>query len=368
MNKHVSIEPFPPWEFIKEELNERNWTQDDLADVMGCSRQHVNRLLKGITSITPKSANELAAAFGTSAELWMNLQISYELSKAKVDDDNIAKRAKIYNEYPIRDLVKRGWIEKPSDVVDLEKSLCKLLNVSDLTETPQLAVAARKSTPYDSHTGSQWLWYNYARKMAAHVSAYQFKQAKFEKGLSEITSLAAYPEGVRQVPKYLAELGVRLVILKHIPSTKIDGAALWLGSKSPVVALSLRYDRIDNFWFTLMHELVHIKYGHVAPVDEDLSGNEESDIEKQANEEAANYLIPKEKLDSFISRHGKLIYQKNVIRFANARGVHPAIVVGQLKHRKKLPPTHLNKLQAKIREHIVGYALTDGWGDSPLAK
>ncbi len=360
MEKHVSIEPFPPWDLIKKELDERDWTQDDLADVIGCTRQHINRLLQGKTSITAKTATELSKAFKISAEFWMNLQTSYELSKAKAEDD-ISKRAQIYSDYPIRDLINRGWIDKSSNVDHLSNSLCKLLEVSNLNDTPQIAVAARKSTPYSRHTKPQLLWYKYAQQMAKNVQAKRFNQEKFEQGLLEITSLAAYPEDVCEVATFLANLGVRLVIVKHLPSTKIDGVAFWLAPNKPAVALSLRFDRIDNFWFTLMHELVHIKYHHESPIDEDLNGKETSDIEKLANEEAANYLIPREKIDSFIARNGKLISHKKVIQFANSRGVHPAIVVGQLKHRESLPPTHLNKLQAKVREYIIESALTDGW-------
>lgn len=360
MEKHVSIEPVPPWEIIKKELDARNWTQDDIAEIIGCTRQHINRLLQGKTSITARTATELSKAFKNNAEFWMNLQTSFELSKAKVED-GIAKRAQIYSDYPVRELIKRGWIEKSSNVDHLASSLCKLLDVSNLDETPQIAVAARKSTSYQQHTNPQILWYKYAEHMAKKIKAKRFIQEKFVKGLSEITSLAAYPESVCEVPSFLANLGVRLVIVKHLPSTKIDGVAFRLGSDKPVVALSLRFDRIDNFWFTLMHELVHIKYHHDSPIDEDLNGNEESEIEKIANEEAANYLIPQEKIDSFIKRNGKLISHKKVTQFANSRGVHPAIVVGQLKHRNILPPSHLNKLQAKIREFLIESTVSDGW-------
>lgn len=360
MSNRVSIEPFPPSEFIREAMEARGWTQDDLAEVMGRNRHTVLRLLNGKSGVTPETAHELAKAFDSSAEVWMNLQTSYELSLAAKEDDAIEQRSKIYGKYPVRALGSRGWIPKITDVEKLKSALCGLLSVKSVDETPSLDVAARKSTPYDGHTGAQWAWYCYARSLASKVSAERFDKKTFAAKLPKLVALAEYPDDARRVPKALAEMGVKFAIVKHLPTTKIDGAAMWV-DESPVVALSLRHDRMDNFWFTLMHELVHVKYGDQSPVDVDLTGNEESAIERRANEEAANYLIPKDKMDSFIARHKPLYYQKKVVQFAQARGIHPSIVVGQLKHRGGLPQTHFHKLQAKIRHSIVGHALTDGW-------
>lgn len=67
-------------------------------------------------------------------------------------------------------------------------------------------------------------------------------------------------DSVRQVPGVLANAGVRFLIVEILPTTRIDGVCLWLDASSPVVALSLRYDRIDAFWHTLLHECAHVKY------------------------------------------------------------------------------------------------------------
>lgn len=66
---------------------------------------------------------------------------------------------------------------------------------------------------------------------------------------------------IRKIPRVLADMGVRLVVVEALPQTRIDGACLWLDKVSPVVALSLRYDRVDAFWFTLLHELNHVASG-----------------------------------------------------------------------------------------------------------
>lgn len=87
-------EVFPPGAFIREELEERGWSQRDLADVLGRPLQAVNEIINGHKQITPETALELAAAFGTSAELWMNLEVRYRLWKAGRTNPAIEKRAR----------------------------------------------------------------------------------------------------------------------------------------------------------------------------------------------------------------------------------------------------------------------------------
>jgi HTH-type transcriptional regulator/antitoxin HigA len=185
--------------------------------------------------------------------------------------------------------------------------------------------------------------------------------------IAELKKLTAHPEDLRRVPKVLAEFGIRLVLIEHLPKTRIDGAALWLDAVSPVVALSLRYDRIDSFWHTLIHELVHVRDRDDPVVDSDMTSTESElpPVEIKANAEACNYLIPIEKLDSFVARQKPLYYQTKVVQFAQARGVHPGIVVGQLQRRGELDWQQLRKLLAKMRHEIIGQALTDGWGNLP---
>jgi HTH-type transcriptional regulator/antitoxin HigA len=87
-------EVFPPGEFIREELEARGWTQKDLAEVLGRPLQTVNQIARGKKRITPETAVELSQAFGTSPELWLNLENTFRLSQVKSVDPGIAQRAK----------------------------------------------------------------------------------------------------------------------------------------------------------------------------------------------------------------------------------------------------------------------------------
>lgn len=366
----VPAEVIHPGEFLKDELEARGWAWEDLAEITKISRRQIGSLIAGTSGITANTATAIAQAFGQEPTTWMNLQIMYELAHAAKKDRDIGRRAKIFDRVPVRELRRRGWIQKTDDVDELESEICSFLRIGSVGEEFSLKVAARKSTEYGTENGAQIAWYSRARQLAESIAAATFKQARLEDWLTEgMRPLLAYPEDTRRVPKILAELGVRLVLVETLPQAKIDGVAFRLSDGSPVVALSLRYDRIDNFWHNLIHELVHIKYGDESPIDveSDDHGSQPA-IEDRANDEAADYLIPREKLQSFIRRMNKLYYQAKVVQFAQANGVHPGIAVGQLQRRKELDYSQLRKLLAKVREHVVGQAITDGWGNVPPAR
>ena len=176
-------------------------------------------------------------------------------------------------------------------------------------------------------------------------------------------------EDVRRVPRVLADAGIRLVLLEHLPKTKIDGVMIWLDETSPVIALSLRMDRVDNFWFTLLHELSHVRHHDEGnEVDSDITAVDRdglAETERRANRDAADALVPAEKIESFIARKKPYFYRKDVLGFAGRMGVHPGIVVGQLQHRGAIKYTQLRKELAKVREFLIGEAVTDGWGNTP---
>lgn len=369
MSVFVPAEPFPPGEYLQDEIDAREWTIDDLAEITGITKRQLINVLKGKSAVTPESAKAFAEAFGQEAQTWMNLQIAYELANTAQEDRQIARRAKVFAKVPVRELKRRGWIAGVSDIADLEGEVCRLLGIQAIDDLPSLAVAAKKGTTYDADTASQIAWYCRCRELANGISAAKYSDSNWTLGVEKLLALTEHEANVRLVPKVLAEMGVRLVLVQHLRKTRVDGVALWLDEYSPVIGLSLRYDRIDNFWFTLLHELVHIKYRDESPVDVDVQDAQENlpFIEQRANDEAANYLVPKDKLESFVDRVRPHFYQTKVVQFAQARKVHPGIVVGQLqRHPQGLEYTQLRKLLVKIREFVVGNALTDGWQQNAL--
>jgi HTH-type transcriptional regulator / antitoxin HigA len=365
MERFVSAEPFPPGEYIREELEARGWSQEDLAQILGISRRQVANLLSGESSLTPEVAIALGQAFGQEPVTWMNLQVTYELALAAKRERDTTRRAAIFNKVPVRELKKRCWLPDVDNTNELESAVCKFLQIESIQQEPQFAIAARKSTNYGYENSAQVAWYMRARSLAERVPASAYRDSDFESEVGELLKLSGSPEDARRVPKILGDMGIRLVLLQHLAKTKIEGVAFWLDDVSPAIALSLRYDRIDNFWFNLLHELVHIKYRHSSPVDTDaeIAGRELPPMEVTANAEAANYLVPLDRMESFIRRMRPLYYQTRVIQFAQSLGIHPGIVIGQLHNRGELKPSQLRKLLFPVRAFLIGQTITDGWGN-----
>ena len=169
-------------------------------------------------------------------------------------------------------------------------------------------------------------------------------------------------EDVAHVPATLARWGVRFVGLRHLPKTYLDGAAFWL-EEGPAVALTLRYDRIDSFWFTLMHELAHLAEGRgEAYLDQLEDGGEDATEpppvephEEAANRLASGWLLAQEAFDDFVARTSPRFSRASIEAFAASQGRHPGIVLGRLQREGVVPYRNLRGLLVKVSPALVGW-------------
>ncbi|GHA76590.1 HigA family addiction module antitoxin [Cognatilysobacter bugurensis] len=358
---------FAPGEFLKEELEARGWSQTELAEIMGRPVRLINELIAGKKGITPETAVQLGDALGTGAELWMNLESQYQLSKVAAGDGQVARRAELYSKFPVREMVKRGWLAASRHVGELEQGLRAFFGVEDLDAPVRLAHAAKRTVVQQEATPLQLAWLIRARQIASEMVVGKFTHARLEAALPKLSALLSAPEEARHVPAILADAGVRYVVVEPIPGTKIDGACFWLGSDKPVVVMSLRLDRIDNFWFVLRHELEHVLQGHGRDrdfiLDVELDGAcDHVDVEEAtANQAGASFSIPVHEFEGFVARVGPFFAEERVLGFAQRLNIHPGLVVGQLQRRLGRYD-FLRKHQAKIRHVVTSTARTDGWG------
>lgn len=366
MNTFAEI--FPPGEFLREELEARGWSQTEMAEIIGRPVRLVNELIAGKKAITPETAIQLGDSLGTGPELWMNLESQYQLSKVRSTDGLIARRAKLYERFPVREMIKRGWIEATKSIEVLEHQFLAFFGVDSLDAEIPFCHAAKKTDPQDLPSVSQLAWLYRARRIASELVVADYTEAMLRQTLPRLSALLSAPEETRHVARILAECGVRFVVVEPIPGTKIDGACFWLTNAQPVVALSLRLDRIDNFWFVLRHELEHVLQRHGQErgyiLDHDLdgaAGDQISEEEVVANTAAANYCVAADEITGFMARVAPFFKEERVLLFAQRLNVHPGIVVGQLQRR--LDRFDLfRKHQVKVRQFVTSSALTDGWG------
>jgi len=356
-----------PGEHIREELEAREWAQRDLAYILGWSDQEVNMTLSGRRKITPEAAKALGDAFNVPAELFVNMQRAYDLSQAREPDPGIAERSRIQSVYPVREMIRRGWFED-SEPGLLVAQFVRFFEVGDLSRVPHLSHLAKKSGDYREETNPKQLaWLFRVHHIAKSMDVPAFSEKKLRELLPTLRYLMVDPDDIRQVPKLLANCGVRFVVVEFLPNAKIDGVCCWLDSQSPILGMSLRHDRIDNFWFTLHHEIEHIlrRAGVSRPIiDEDLSGGLDDSLpaeEQAANLAAAERCVPVKELDNFILRKDPYISERDVLGFAKVQQVHPGIVIGQIHARKK-NFRFLSKHLVKVREIVISSAICDGWG------
>jgi HTH-type transcriptional regulator/antitoxin HigA len=355
-----------PGAFIKEELEEREWSQRDLAFIIGCPEQSITAIVKGKRGITPEMAKSLAAAFDVSPELFTNLQQAYDLAKAKEPEQGVITRSKIQSHYPAREMIKRGWLSPTNDPSLLEAQLANFFAVDNFEKVPHLAHAAKK-TYYDSIPPAQLAWLFRVKQLAQTIQVNKYNETLLRESIPKLHQLLITPTQISSIPQILAECGVRFLIVESIADAKIDGVCLWLDADSPVISMSVRFDRIDNFWFVLRHEIEHIlqKDGKGKEIiDTELEKTDKSFApeEKRANAAAANFLVPSKELDQFIGQTKPYYSEAKIITFSEKIKTHPGIVIGQLQNRGEMPYSSLRKYLVRVRDIISKSVLTDGWG------
>jgi len=369
MSDRNYAEVFPPGDFLREELDAREWTQNDLAEVLGRSPRLVNEIISARRSITPETATALAKALGTSAEVWMNLESVWRLSKLASENDLIARRSRLYTKFPVKEMVKRGWVEASKSIEEMEERFQAFFELPSLDDELALAHAFRKRDSDSVPTPLQIAWLFRARQIAKKMFVGKFHKDSLATCFEELRKLLPSAEEIRHVPRILAAAGIRFVVIEALPGSKIDGVCFWLDSKSPVIAISIRYDRIDWFWFTLLHELRHVANGDgqdVAVLDLNLVGDDADRenvpaSEQRADDEAQEFLIPDAELNNFVVRVRPLYAEVRIIGFASRIGVHPGVVVGRLQRAKEISYANLRKHLVKVRQVITATAITDGW-------
>lgn len=355
----------PPGEILKEELGARDWSQQELADILGRPPRLISELIGGKRAITPETALGLSAAFGTSPEYWMALESSYQLSKLRRSPEGIKRKASLYDKFPVRELIRKGWVEWSDDCSELETRVLRFFGIKDLSEDPVLPHAAKKTHSSHAPTIEQKAWLFRVLSLAKTRSVPAFSLKKLQLTLESMKQLRLEPESASKVAQLVESCGVILVFVEPISNSKIDGACMWLGD-IPVIGMALRYDRIDNFWFVLRHELEHVLKGDgKEEVILDVSvGEDDGSLSKSevvANVAAAEFCTPQVELTQFISKFSPYFSEERVLAFSRSVQVHPGLVVGQLQ-RKLNRHDFLRKYQVKIRHCLLSTAVTDGWG------
>jgi len=336
---------FGPGYFIKEQMEFREWTQEDLAEITGITLKHISRILLDKQPITLDTARLLAEVFKTSTQYWLNLDTSYRLwlEHVKTAQETEADvKSEIYGRMPIRDMVKKGWLKPFVNLEELMAEVLKFWNWDTLDfsklDLQNIPYYTRKSIAFTQFNASYAItWYQMALKVAEKLSCPVYNKEMLKALYDEIHVYTLVENGIELFLNKLQECGVIYFVLPHLQKTYLDGAA-FISGDNPVIVYTGRYKRIDNFWFTMAHEIAHI----LLHLDEqrpfildNLKDGERNEVEDEANSHAAERLKHAE-ISEFLNPYLDYLQASKVEECAAKYEVHPAIIMGKLAYDKKL--------------------------------
>ncbi len=345
-----------PGKILSRELEARGWTQQDLAAIMERPAQAINEIIQGKKQITPETALELAGALDTTPEFWMNLETNYRLHLAQQEKKvkDIERKRRIYELAPISEMTKLKWLSPASSVNDLERQVCHFYEISSLDESPRFPVSLRCSEQRDPQVMAQLAWVKRVETLSKQQSLPAFDPICLKQAIPQILTHTKKPEEIAKVPDLIRSLGIHFVVVPHLPKTYLDGATFRINDR-PVIALTLRYDRIDSFWFTLMHELGHIFAGHQGASLDDNEHPGVSAEENEANQLARDWLIPPNALEGFLRSTRTPPSKAEIEHFAQAQHRHPGIIVGRLQRIGELEYKNLRASLVKVKHYFPSW-------------
>ena len=345
-----------PGEVLDEHREAAGLTQAELAQRIGFSPKHVNRLLAGLEPVTPETALKLEAVFALPARVWLALEARYREHQARAaETSSLAKELPWLDELPYLALAKLGWVPAGLRGIERVRALRAFFCVSSLDYLPdvwsRVQAAYRKAEAFQSHQWALLAWLAQGEREAEQIACRPFDGVALRAALPKIKALSRL-QGTAFLDRLVqrcADLGVAVAFVPAPDGARVCGATRWLSKDKVLVQLSLRYKTDDQLWFTLFHELGHVLlHGKREQFIDFERPHDTGAQEQEANDFAARTLIATEALDRFIAQ-GR--FQIDAVRaFAEAQCVAPGIVVGQLQHRRILPYNHpLSRLKTRFR-------------------
>ncbi|MCY4572307.1 MAG: HigA family addiction module antitoxin [Gemmatimonadetes bacterium] len=345
----------PPGWTLEEKLEELSMSQAELARRTGLSTKHINQIVRGKVPITTEVAWRLERATGVPDRLWNNLESRYQEHQARLAEEaDLAEQVDLLELLPIASMVKLGILTKRADRVARLREAFAFLGVSDRpawnATLDNYRVAFRKSQAHDSNDGAIAVWLRMGELAASHIDCAPWSPDRFREALIAVRALTRETDPAVWHPALVAECaaaGVCVVVTHEIEGARTHGATRWLRSGRPLIQLSLRFRWSDIFWFTFFHEAKHVLDGSKRAIyieQPNGDGEDRSEEERQADEFASNFLIPKQRT-RVLRTIGSL---DDVELFAADLGIHPGIVVGRLQHEDIWPHTHGNGLRQRL--------------------
>ena len=325
-NSKYPVESPDPIDAIQFRMQEKGLKQADLIPYFGTSSR-VSEVLNRKRPLTVQMIRALAIGLGISADTLIGLSVAENAPK-KSDVD--------WSKFPIREMTNRGWLKqftgKAAPVEDMVRTFIADAGLQFGAASFKRTIAGEAQSPTTQYALYAWLArvIQTSRKTRSRLGRFHGEtlNATF---LRELAQLSWSEKGPLLAIEYLEKHGINVVIEPHLKGTLLDGAALKDADGTPIVGLTLRHDRLDNFWFTLLHEVAHLwkHVDHEAAFLDDLDSSSEDRREAEANRLAREAFIPRviwKRSDAFISPS-----KDSIDQLSRELRIHPAIIAGRLR-------------------------------------
>lgn len=319
------LSPPDPIEAILYRLAELDLKQKDFAEIIG-SRSRASEVLNRKRELTIEMIRAIHDRLKIPAEILIGHAKPEQVDASEID----------WQKFPIKEMQKRGWFD--GDQAEGMSGEHLIRSFFARTSNYNAPVLLRKTLIGVIKEENKYATYAWVSRVLIRARDLKKPEIRYIHGsitdefLKQLAKLSRSDDGPLLAREFLAMKGVVLVIEPHLPKTKLDGAAILDHDGTPVIGLTLRFDRVDYFWFTLMHELIHVQRHlgrqNSAFVDED-SLEHEDERETEANILAAEVFIPRQIWKSSEAYRTKR--SDAVVKLANTLMIHPAIIAGRIQ-------------------------------------
>jgi HTH-type transcriptional regulator / antitoxin HigA len=333
--EHYETQRFPvespdPVDAIVFRMEEQGLLQKDLVPFIG-SRSRVSEVLARKRPLTVQMIRALSSGLGIPLEALVNAQrperAAPHVQLAELD----------WHKVPYKEMGRRGWFDDlrsrvSGSVEDVVMAFFREASASRALYRRRLRGQDLDERAYYSTLA--WSARVILRARAAEKELGAFDRQRLTKDMfRDLARLSWLDEGPRLAANFLGKFGIALVIEPRLPNSVLDGAALLTESGIPVIGLTLRIDRIDYFWFTLMHELAHV-WLHLENPDESFvdrleSGDDGDQLERDANRVAKDAFVPLavwKRSQAFLDPT-----RENIQNLADQLHVSPAVLAGRVQ-------------------------------------
>jgi len=338
----------PPGELLEEEIAAAGLTQHDLAVRTGRPAQVINEIIRGKKAITHDTALELEKVLGIPAHVWVNLESTYQLTQAKNRErENLRNQEDWLEEFPVREIEKRGWIPSHPDKSEKVRALLEFLGVASFQAWRQTIVGLRVSEKSRVSPGALAVWLRRGELDGWELETERYDEERFREALSHIRSMTSDSPEVfaPKIAQLCGDAGVAWVVIKELPKSGANGIARWLTPEKGLIQMSLRWHWSDIFWFTFFHEAYHILRRHTREVHIDWI-DRDREAEAEADAFAQDFIIPPDAWAEFVTTEPSTVTDVN--RFASEIGIDPGIIVGRMHREGLIPYSRLAYLKSRF--------------------